>query len=260
MAAPNGPVTPTFNLDLGLNNTHVLVTGAFGLIGRVMVHAFVAAGCRVSAVDLPGDIPWTRYVPNLRIYFADVTSDIDDAFTQAEAVFGPVECCIALASVDLSSLPQTESICDLDPNVWRKVIDTNVTGTFLTCQRWLQGIRRAMTSTDPTPSSPPVVPPPPQHLPPSPAHPPSPPPLRNVSLIIMGSVSGTFGQRTMAAYAAGKSAVQHGLLQSLALDAPRIHPRARVNAVAPGAVDTPRFRHECAQFGSKWMWETTEAT
>lgn len=76
----------------------------------------------------------------------------------------------------------------------------------------------------------------------------------------MGSESGTFGVRGCAAYSAGKSAVQHGLLSSLAKDAPRIFSRARVNAVAPGAVDTARFREERERFGRTWEWEECEAT
>jgi NAD(P)-dependent dehydrogenase (short-subunit alcohol dehydrogenase family) len=84
--------------------------------------------------------------------------------------------------------------------------------------------------------------------------------MRNASLIIMGSESGRFGVRTQAAYAAGKSAVQYGLMQSLAQDAPRIYPRARVNAIAPGAVDTQRFKEETKQYGKEWYWRECEAT
>lgn len=76
----------------------------------------------------------------------------------------------------------------------------------------------------------------------------------------MGSESGRFGVRTMAAYAAGKSAVQCGLLYSLAQDAPRIFSRARVNAVAPGAVDTARYKEEAERYGREWYWKECEAT
>lgn len=52
-------------------------------------------------------------------------------------------------------------------------------------------------------------------------------PMNNVSLIIVGSESGHFGERGNADYAAGKSAVQGGLLKSLMGDVSRIWPRAR---------------------------------
>jgi hypothetical protein len=51
--------------------------------------------------------------------------------------------------------------------------------------------------------------------------------MKNVSLIIVGSESGHFGERGNADYAAGKSAVQGGLLKSLMGDVSRIWPTAR---------------------------------
>lgn len=84
--------------------------------------------------------------------------------------------------------------------------------------------------------------------------------LTNVSCIIMGSVAGRFGTRTQAAYSAGKAAVQYGLLPSLAQDAPRILRNARVNAIAPGAVDTERFKKEVEEYGEQWRWREYEAT
>ncbi|KAK5683178.1 hypothetical protein LTS10_004709 [Elasticomyces elasticus] len=229
----------SFDIGLGLEGTHVLVTGGCGLIGRVVVQAFLAAGSRVTVLDLPG----TEKVLDLddeSLHFVggDITKDVDAAFTEAEKRFGTVCCVVALASLDLSVLEQKESLCDVDPKVWQRVLDVNVNGTFLTCQRWLQGIRSTVSSQNAEKVN----------------------AMRNVSCIIIGSEAGRFGVRTMAAYAAGKSAVQYGLLQSLARDAPRIHPNARVNAVAPGAVDTERFRAECERFGARWRYEECEAT
>ncbi|KAK5735345.1 hypothetical protein LTR17_008197 [Elasticomyces elasticus] len=247
-----------FDIGLGLEGTHVLVTGGCGLIGRVVVQGFLAAGSRVTVVDLPG----TETVLDLgdeKLHFVagDITKDVDAAFTKAEDRFGTVCCVVALASLDLSVLPQSQSICDVDPKVWQRVLDVNVNGTFLTCQRWLQGIRSSVTaaaeSSEPdaevcsrTASSSQDSGKTKQ--------------MRNVSCIIIGSEAGRFGVRTMAAYAAGKSAVQYGLLQSLARDAPRIYEHARVNAVAPGAVDTERFREESERFGPQWRYEECEAT
>lgn len=240
-AAPsNTQLPPSFDLSLGLEDIHVLITGGCGLIGRVVVDAFLAAGSIVSIVDLPEA---TSLIPvhklgNLRLYPADISKveSIDAAFSLAEKHSGPVEVCIALASIDLSSLPQTESICDADPAVWQNVFNVNINGTFLTAQRWLRGIRTALQDVTKAAK------------------------LRNVTLILMGSESGSFGVRTMAAYAAGKAAVQYGLLKSLAKDSPRIYRKARVNAVAPGAVETARFKEECERYGEEWRWEECEAT
>ncbi|KAK5166422.1 uncharacterized protein LTR77_007965 [Saxophila tyrrhenica] len=231
----------SFDLGLGLEGTHIVVTGGLGLIGRVVSHAFLSAGCNVSILDTADsqtiDAPELQS-PTLVAYKTNITdpSQIHQAFSDAEARFGPVQTCVALASLDLSVLPQSESLADMDPEAWKRVFDVNVHGTFVTCQRWLQGIRKAATNPAVAPE------------------------LRNVSLIIMGSEAGRFGVRTMAAYAAGKSAVQEGLMRSLAQDAPRLFARARVNAVAPGAVDTARFKEECERYGEGFQWRECEAT
>ncbi|KAK4622338.1 Dihydroanticapsin 7-dehydrogenase [Fulvia fulva] len=233
-------LTTPFSLGFGLEDSHVLITGGCGLIGRVVVDAFLAAGSRVSVLDLPEAInifPISK-IGNLRLYTCDIssTSSIDAAFTEAESHFGTVESCLAIASIDLSSLPQTDSICDSDPDVWRKIFDVNVHGTLLTAQRWLRGVKEAVK--DPVKVA----------------------TLRNISLTLIGSEAGTFGVRGMPAYAAGKSAVQYGLLQSLAKDVPRIFGKARVNAVVPGTVDTSRFREEVERYGEQWRWAESQAT
>lgn len=163
--------------------------------------------------------------------------DVKNTFFAAQRKFGPVEVCVALASLDLSVLEQSDGgICDLSFDVWKRVFDINVHGTFLTCQHWLRGIREASADAE------------------------SKTKLKNVNLIIIGSESGRFGVRSQPAYAAGKAALQYGLLQSLAKDVPRVLPSARVNAVAPGTVDTSRFKEECERYGEAWKWAECEAT
>ena len=61
-------------------------------------------------------------------------------------------------------------------------------------------------------------------------------------------------------YGTSKSAVQYGLLQSLQQDAPRVYPGARVNAVAPGAVNTARFKHECKADPSQFYADAVATT
>lgn len=83
--------------------------------------------------------------------------------------------------------------------------------------------------------------------------------MRNIGLIIVGSESGHFGERGNADYASGKSAVQFGLVRSLIGDVARIWPGVRVNAVAPGPVDTAQFRKECAENPDQ-LWLDAQAT
>lgn len=235
-----------FDLGLGLEGTHVLVTGGAGLIGSVVVSAFISAGANVSSLDISyPHIDDTNIIEpessehgRLQRVHCNITDSesVQKAWATATSAFGVVETCIALASLDLSVLPQTDSLCDMDPATWKRVLDTNVGGTFLTAQFWLRGIRDQMELSASGLG------------------------VKNPGLIIVGSEAGHFGVRTQAAYAASKSAVQYGLLQSLKADAPRVCPRARVNAVAPGPVDTRRFHEETGGPGTKEWWAECEAT
>lgn len=240
--------TINFDLGLGLEGTHVLITGGAGLIGSVVVSAFISAGANVSSLDLSNEqIDAPKIITNLgpgrvQQIYCDITDieSLNKAWDTATDVFGVVETCLALASLDLSVLPQTDSICDMDVETWKRVFDTNIGGTFSTAQFWLRGIRDhvALSSSSDFAS----------------------PPLKNPCLLIIGSEAGHFGVRTQAAYAASKSAVQGGLLQSLKADAPRVYARARVNAVAPGPVETERFHEETGGPGTTEWWAECEAT
>ena len=196
------------DLGLGLDGTHVVVTGAAGFIGSATVNAFLQAGAKVTALDinaaklneLETDANHPDSVRNLSTAVVDITSEsaLEDAFQSAQQRFGVVQCCVALASLDLSVLPHHESIVDMPVEQWRRTHQVNVEGTFLTARTWLRQIK---------------------------AH--AKPDLRNVSLVIVGSESGWFGERSNPDYASGKSAVQVGLVQSLRGDVARIHPGAR---------------------------------
>jgi len=219
----------SIDLGLGLENTHVLITGGAGLIGRVVVEHFLAAGARVSSLDI--SYKTTAESERLIKIYTDVADpeQFTSAWSRAVAAFGTVQCCVALASLDLSVLTQTDSLADYNPSAWNRILDVNVGGTMMAAKLWLSGLRERHARKEDAI-------------------------LRNVSFVMIGSEAGHFGVRTCAPYAASKSAVQGGLLQSLKADAPRIYPRARVNAIAPGPVDTERFRVETGGPGTREWW------
>lgn len=139
--------------------------------------------------------------PNLYTIVADITSEseLEQAFKSARQYFGVVvQCCIALASLDLSVLPHHDSIVDMPVEQWRHTYQVNVEGTFLTARTWLRQIV-ANARFD----------------------------LKNVSLVVVGSESGWFGEKSNPDYASGKSAVQIGLVQSMRGDVARIFSGAR---------------------------------
>lgn len=219
------------DLGLGLEGTHVVVTGAAGAIGSGVVQGFLAAGSLVSAFDINKAKMILKH-ENLQWHVVDITSEqcMENAFERATKQRGAVSVCIALAGLDLSYIPHHSSICDMPVAQWQCTHKVNVEGTFLTARTWLRNIRSHGKASD-----------------------------RNVSLVIIGSEAGTFGVHGNADYGSSKSAIQYGLVQSLVKDVVNIHPRARVNAVAPGPIDTPQFREECAQDNNA-LWLEAQAT
>lgn len=130
------------DMSIGLDGTHVVITGGAGHIGLAVVHAFLAAGANVSAFDI-NEAKMTLKHERLNWQIADVTSEssMENAFENAQTINGVVASCIALAGLDLSYLPQHSSICDMPVSQWQRTHRTNVEGTFITARTWLRNIR-----------------------------------------------------------------------------------------------------------------------
>ena len=189
----------TIDLSLNFKGTHVLITGGAGYIGSAVVSAFLHLEASVSVLDLSPQKLNIKH-ERLQIFQTDISSEaaLADAFEKASAAFGVPTVCIALAALDLSVLPHHDSLTEMLLEQWRRTFRVNVEGTFLTARAWLRGVKAHAGEE-----------------------------LRNVSLIIVGSESGTFGERGNADYASSKSAVQFGMVQSLMADAARVSPGAR---------------------------------
>ncbi|KAF2095868.1 NAD-P-binding protein [Rhizodiscina lignyota] len=218
------------DVSLDLTDTHVLITGGAGLIGSSVVKAFQAAGARVSSLDIkypreprfvPSGLNAGSAGPGYVEHHVDITSEesVKTAFDFAADKLGPVSVCIALGALDFSVIEHHDSATTLSAEQFRRTLDVNVTGTFITAREWLRGLNNLPKTKK----------------------------LKNPGLIIIGSESGVYGSKGNADYGTSKSAVQVGMLKSFAADAPRIWEGARVNAVAPGAVDTERFKEECRE-------------
>ena len=67
------------------------------------------------------------------------------------------------------------------------------------------------------------------------------------SMVVVGSVHGRETTARIAAYATSKAALE-GWVRAAALD---VGPNIRVNAVVPGAIDTPKLREGFARWGSE---------
>lgn len=194
--------------DAGLAGRSVVVTGAAGGIGRSVVRAFAEAGSHVVAVDIPGS-PVADVVASLpggphRALEADL-SDLSGhaAIFAAANELAPFRALAHLAAV----LRRNTSIDDITEEDWDAQLDVNMKATFFLDRAASQALRDAGT------------------------------PGAIVNFSSQGWWTGGFGGSVV--YNASKGGVTtmtKGLARTLAPHG------IRVNAVAPGGVDTPMMR------------------
>jgi NAD(P)-dependent dehydrogenase (short-subunit alcohol dehydrogenase family) len=185
-----------------------LVTGAGSGIGRAIALAFAAEGAQVVVAGR-GREPLTETVRLIEeaggkalMVTGDVTRDAEIRAVVAAAVdrFGPLDVAVNNAGVFRGGQP----LAELSSADWREQLAINLTGMFLALRAEIRQMRAQ-------PSGGAIV-----------------------------NIASTFGAHTRApgaaAYAATKAAVS-ALTRGAALD--HIHDGVRINAISPGAVDTP---------------------
>jgi NAD(P)-dependent dehydrogenase (short-subunit alcohol dehydrogenase family) len=193
--------------EFALTDEIAFVTGAGGGIGRRVATGFAESGADVACFDLDGDaVEATRALVEKAGRRAvalrgDVTSaeEIGAAVAAATTALGALT--VAFNCAGIASATPAE---DMDPAAFRRMLDVNLTGAFLSAQ----AEARVML-----------------------AH-------RGGSIINVASMSGTIVNRglTQAHYNASKAAVIH-LSKSLAMEWARRG--IRVNALSPGYTLTP---------------------
>jgi NAD(P)-dependent dehydrogenase (short-subunit alcohol dehydrogenase family) len=113
----------------------VVVTGAGSGIGLGIAHAFHAAGARVALGDMNAEaVERAAAVPGRERLYAGAVDVRDEAsvrdfFDNAERALGPVTIAVANAGV-FPNCP----VLEMPVAEWDRVIETNLRGTFLTCQ------------------------------------------------------------------------------------------------------------------------------
>jgi NAD(P)-dependent dehydrogenase (short-subunit alcohol dehydrogenase family) len=113
------------DLSLGLEGTVVIVTGAGGQIGRVIMEALLSAGCLVGAIDINAS-NFKRQHENLLWVLADTTdeSDMGLAWQKVETHFSLLPTtCICAAALDLSFIPHHQSIVSMPVEQFRRTMD-----------------------------------------------------------------------------------------------------------------------------------------
>lgn len=128
----------------GVGPRTAVVTGAASArgIGYATARRFAREGWAVALLDLDGGaaVEAARRIgeeygaPTLGLA-ADVTSK--DALEQAARTIRASELPVVGAAAAIAGLPSPVPFLDVDLALWHKVIDVNLTGTFLTCQAFL---------------------------------------------------------------------------------------------------------------------------
>jgi 3-oxoacyl-[acyl-carrier protein] reductase len=192
-------------MELGLEDTAVLVTGAAGGIGSATARALAAEGARVgvhyhssaaAAARLAAEIGGVPLQADLRDEAA-----ADALVPNAVAALGRLDGCVANAG---TWDPEDVPIARMSLARWRDTVESNLTATFLTARAYLRHVEQAKAG----------------------------------SLVLVGSTAGIFGEAGHVDYSATKAALT-GVLLSLKNEIVDGAPLARVNLVAPGWTVSP---------------------
>jgi NAD(P)-dependent dehydrogenase (short-subunit alcohol dehydrogenase family) len=166
-----------------------VVTGGGSGIGRAITDRLRDGGADVVVWDLKG---------------GDIDCDVSDSDSVAAAVeqtvgrHGPPDRLVACAGIGASGL-----LLEQTPAEWRRVIDTNLTGTWLT----MRAVAQMMVDEG-----------------------------TGGSIVAVSSISGTLADRDMGAYCVSKAGID--MLVRVAAAEWGVH-GIRVNAVGPGVTRTP---------------------
>src|SRR2546423_4589842 len=197
-------------MALGLAGKRALVTGAARGIGAATAERLLSEGARVALLDIEP----VRAADGAIALRADVSDEaaVGEAVARAVEAFGGLDIVVANAATQL--VGRDDSIDRLELDAWRRTVDVNLTGAFLTVKHGARVLLEAGGGT----------------------------------IVCVGSPAGQFGiAPSLGAYSSSKAGIV-GLVRAMAAD---YGTRGiRVNGVFPGITDTPMndwWRHDPTQ-------------
>jgi NAD(P)-dependent dehydrogenase (short-subunit alcohol dehydrogenase family) len=201
-----------------LTGRHALITGGGTGVGAAIARALSAEGAAVTLVGRRRAAleAMASTLPRAAVAAADITKAADCAamVAAARAAHGPIDIVIANAGA-----AESAPFAAVDLALWQRMIDVNLTGTFLTVQSALPDLLREADDAEP---------------------------LRRIVLI--ASTAGQKGYAYVAPYVAAKHGVV-GLARALSVEFAQTP--LTVNAVCPGFTDTPMLNASLATIMEK---------
>jgi NAD(P)-dependent dehydrogenase (short-subunit alcohol dehydrogenase family) len=204
-------------MDTRFTGKAALVTGAASGIGRATAVRLAAAGAEVAVLDVADDgvKGAVAEIEAAGGRAVGVTCDVRD-FAAVEAAVGQVLAELGRVDVccNVAGVGGFQESHTVDPAVWDRIVGINLTGTFHVCRAVLPGMVERGAG----------------------------------SIVNTASTAGIMGQPWSAAYCASKGGVVM-LTKALATeyDLP-----IRINAVAPGGVETPLYGQFVPPEGADW--------
>ncbi|TAL78594.1 MAG: SDR family oxidoreductase [Burkholderiaceae bacterium] len=199
-------------MNTGMSGSVALITGASGGIGSEIARFLAAEGVSLglhyhhnisAALELKAESGLAK-IKSVLVQ-ADLTQEdqVERMWNTVQGELGPITILIANAGIyRVKRIP----LRDMSLIEWNKTLQANLTAYFLCFREFFKSIEKHK--------------------------------LLDPSAVMLGSMSGIWGDIGHSDYAASKAAITSGLLPTLKDELVRIAPRGRINAVAPGFIDT----------------------